>query len=206
MITKKPFATISYNSQKYLTFVLDTMIEERLIEFYLFINHYPEEDEKKQHIHLFVIPAGKIDTEIFRERLIELTPNNDLPLRSLPCVSSKFADWYLYALHDKDYLMTKLESRKYHYNKEAFVYSDEEYFTQYLHTTDFSKYKRLARFKEMVLSGVPFDLLVANGFIPPQLVYQYSRTYDSILNSKNLDIDTILTGEITDRGDRDGHD
>lgn len=201
MNTAKPFATISYNSKEFLKTQLDQMMEDKTLEFYCFISHLPEEDERKEHIHLFVIPMYKMDTEDFRDRLVEPIPG-DLPRRCLPCVSSKFVDWYLYGLHDRDYLAMKMETRKYKYQREEMVTPDYEYFIQLIHRCDFSKWKRQRRFKEMVESGETFDSLCSNGFIPAQLIYQYQKLYQSMLDNKY----NYFNFDRTDRGDKVGHD
>ena len=63
MNTRSPISTISYNTEQFLIRELNKLIrEDRIIEFYAFIYHYPEEDEKNGHRHLFVIPSTTVDT------------------------------------------------------------------------------------------------------------------------------------------------
>lgn len=178
MRTSSPFSTISYNTIPFLKAKLQELMQLGKIEFYSFISHLPEEDEKKDHIHLFVIPNGLYDTQSFIDYLIE--PDKDItkpPLKCIRCVHSKFSDWYLYGIHDIDYLATKCESRKYHYNKEDFVVADYDYFNELIHSCDFSKYKAFSKFRESVKSGVSFKELFEKGFIPVQQIRQYERAY-----------------------------
>ena len=73
MNTRSPISTISYNTEQFLIRELNKLIrEDRIIEFYAFIYHYPEEDEKKGHRHLFVIPSTTVDTFSLNERLKQI--------------------------------------------------------------------------------------------------------------------------------------
>lgn len=181
MLTSKLFSTISYNSKDFLVRKLDEMICAHIIDFYIFIEHFPEEDEKKNHKHLLIVPSSRVDTCVFVEKLREpdpLCPNN--PLGCIRCVSSKFVDWYLYSIHDPDYLLSKGETRKYTYTDDDFVMSDKDYFLELKHTCDFNQYKQFSRFRDLVASGVEFDELLYNGFIPIHRVYQYEKAYRDI--------------------------
>lgn len=197
-----PIATISYNSDNFLVEALNRLIDERYIEFWAFIQHIPEEDEKKPHKHLYIIPACLLDTMKIQERLQEVDfEHPDLPpLGCIRFVRSKFVDWYLYALHDKDYLASKNETRKYHYDKNEIVCSDSDYMSELVHTSDFSKYKVFATFRESVQSGVPFKELFANGFIPVQQIIQWKKAYNLMLFG-DMDVD-----EKTYRAGRVGHE
>lgn len=197
-----PISTISYNSDSFLVETLNKLIDEHYIEFWAFIQHLPEEDERKAHKHLYVIPACLIDTMMLQSRLQELDINNpDLPpLGSIRFVRSKFADWYLYSLHDRDYLASKNEQRKFHYTKEEFVCSDPDYMSELVHTSDFSKYKVFANFRDSVKSGVSFKELFQNGFIPVQQIIQWKKAYNLMLFG-DMDVD-----EKTFRGGRKGHE
>ena len=179
MITSKPFSTISYNSANFLRVRLDSLLKGGLIVFYAFVKHRPEDDEKKEHIHVYLVPKTKMDTEYITEELVEFDKKHpDLPLKCMPCKSSKFADWYMYNLHDSNYLLSKGQSRKYHYLKEDFVVSDETYFLDEIYSIDRSKFCGSQRIKEAVQNGCSFEDLVFNGQIPVQLINQYKFFYD----------------------------
>ena len=104
MRTSKPFSSISYNSDKFLIFTLNNLVQSRVIDFWLFINHFPESDESKNHKHLFVVPNGTFDTDKLKDYLIEVVPGCDKPLTCIFCKSSKFTDFFLYSIHDEVYL------------------------------------------------------------------------------------------------------
>ena len=202
MNTRSPIATISYNTNSFLIKELNSMIADKLIEFWAFVEHVPEEDEKKIHKHLYVVPSSTVDTFRINERLSELDINNPNlpPLGCIRWVHSKFADWYLYAIHDRDYLATKQEERKYHYEKSDIVVSDSDYFNELIHTCDFSKYKMFAKFRDSVSSGVSFKTLFSNGFIPVQQIIQWKKAYN-LMRFGDMDYD-----ERTVRGGRKGHE
>ena len=105
MKTRRAFSTISYNTISFLRVTLEKMIVQGKIDFYAFIEHMPEEDELKKHIHLYVEPCGEINTTTFCNELLEVDTDNvdSKPLGCIRCVPSKFPDWYMYVLHDKEH-------------------------------------------------------------------------------------------------------
>lgn len=127
MKTTKPLATISYNTEPFLALKLDELLKARKIQFYAFIKHQPEEDEKKAHFHVYVEPSSKIDTNDLKDAFIEKDPNgSDKPLKTLNWGKSDFKNWFWYSMHDKRYLASKFESRKYSYHVEDFISSDDD--------------------------------------------------------------------------------
>ena len=196
MITRSPISTISYNSFDFLLKQLCGLVNEHVIEFWCFIEHLPEDDETKAHKHLFVIPSSNIDTFALRNRMLEVDVKNpdNPPLGCINWRKSKFIDWYLYVLHDVDYLVSKGESRRFHYNKNELVCSDTDYLVELIHMCDFSPYKKFSQFRDCVNSGVPFEDLVRRGFVPIPQIYQWSRCY------------TIMKFEGTNRGGRPNHE
>ena len=112
MKTTMPTSTISYNSGGFLKLKLDELLKAKVIQFYAFIEHVPEEDEKKKHKHLYIEPAKSVQTEELRDELreyVEETP--DKPLGCMPFGKSKFGDWYLYAIHDEAYLLVRVNAQ-----------------------------------------------------------------------------------------------
>lgn len=127
MKTTKPLATISYNSEPFLALKLDELYKARKIQFYAFIKHQPEEDEKKAHFHVYVEPSSKIDTNDLKDVFIEKDPNgSNKPLKTLNWGKSDFSNWFWYSMHDPRYLASKFESRKYSYHVEDFISSDDD--------------------------------------------------------------------------------
>lgn len=196
MKTSKAFSTISYNSEGFLVATLQRLVDTRKIDFFAFVEHFPEEDETKMHKHLYIVPNGKIDTDQVRTELLEVDISNPLakPLGCMPCKSSKFADWFLYGLHDSNYLASKGQTRKYHYTKSDFIVSDGDYFNEEIHTIDHTKYNRFQELVRALEDGKSFAEFLATGLVPLQQTYAYEKAFD------------ILSERGTHRGDRTGHE
>ena len=162
------------------------MVENGVLDFWGFIEHLPEKDEQKKHKHVYFMPSGQIHTDVIKNQLREPDPLRfDKPLGVTIFKSSKFADWYLYGLHDKDYLGTKGQYREYQYKKEEFIVSDEDFFNEEIHCIDISKLNQMKNLRECIDDGVPFDEMLYNGQIPVQLVGQYRFIYD-VLTQRSL--------------------
>lgn len=163
MKTSKPFSTISYNSKDFLEIKLNELVERQVISFYVFIEHYAEEDEKRKHIHLIIFPNGQYQTDALKDYLSEpdFSDLTKKPLGIMPCQSSKWGDWYLYACHDVSYLTSKNQSRHYHYLETDFVSPDADYLHELVRTIDRSKYAKTQDFVNAVNNGVPLsDMLL----------------------------------------------
>lgn len=179
MLTTKPFSTISYNSAEFLVLKLNEMLKAREISFWAFVGHYAERDEGKNHIHLYVVPDKRIQTSQFVDAMKELDVSNPLapPLGVMPCQSSKFADWFLYASHDSAYLLTKGQKREYHYTTSDFATSHEDYFHELVHTIDRTKYYRQVEILEKMKTGSSLEDLVRTGQIPIAQLSQWERAF-----------------------------
>ena len=137
--------------------------------------------------------------------LVEYDPTH--PEKPLGCVgvkSSKFYDWYMYSIHDVDYLSSKGQSRKYHYRREEVACSDTDYLNEEIHQMDMSKLSKVKALNEAIRKNVPFEELLMRGQIPVQQVYAFQKTYGMLQTytfrngrdtHQNVDEDT---GEILD--------
>ena len=183
MRTSKPFSMISYNTEAFLQEKLDELRQAGLIQFWAFIEHLPEEDEKKAHKHLYIIPAKLIDTQRIEKALqeIDLTDITAKPLGAIFPQSSKFADWYLYGLHDKKYLAYKGQKRKYHYNDNAFVVSCQDTFRELKNLIDYTEINRLSLILEKAENGESLASIIKTSNIPLQLIGQVRQLYDIIV-------------------------
>lgn len=194
MKTSKPFSTISYNTSDYLNQKLGDLLSRRQIDFYCWVLHYPEEDESKEHKHLYIVPNGRVDTDQVLDYLLELDPKKpDKPLKCMRPHSSKFADWYLYALHDTAYLASKGQARKYHYVIDDVITPDRDYLLEEVHTIDFAKLNRFNALRDAAVSGRPFEDLLMNGSIPIQQTYAYREAY------------ALMSNFNTNRNGKEGH-
>lgn len=198
MRTSKPISTISYNSQEFLIHQLNELMKNHKICDWMFINHFAEADEKKNHIHLWLKPNTLLDTMDLQQFFTELDPKN--PMKPLKCIdfrTSQTDDWVLYNMHHEPYLASKGESREYHYIKDDFVYADEDTFDDiYNHALKGSEWAKrnqiLCQLNDGNLNPVN---LVLNGTVPLNLAsqlnaLQYMRTHYGQL----------------DRGGRDNHE
>lgn len=196
MKTKRLISTISYNSEQFLQSLLDSMVSDGVIEYWYAILHQPEDDETKEHFHLIVQPSFSIDTNSFRHQFEELDPNNPLPRSCMPFRPSKsFADWYLYAVHHKGYLMWKGEVRKHSYTFYDFIGSDLDLLQAMVNECDIQKYRCYEMIYLAAERKVPFSMLVAEGHVPIGLINQFRTLYECIIDDS-----------VTYRGCRVGHE
>lgn len=205
MRTTKPISTVWFGSEEFLKYKLDDLVKRNVIDFYAFIKHLPEEDQKKEHRHLYVVPSSRIDTQSLTDHLTEFDTTNLKPIIPLPWRSSKFGDWLLYNLHDSVYLASKGQERKYHYDVKEVVTSNDDYFTELRHQIDMSKFKTQDRVKAMLEQGIRFQDIVAMGVIPVQQINQYKVFADMILDSfeRNYKPKTNRNGKVAPNDDDD---
>lgn len=176
MKTSKPFSTISYNTITFLKRYLDKAIDEGEISFYAFIRHLPEDDEAREHIHLFVVPNGKIDTVFFAHKFEQFVAREKLPRRWMMCRSSKFGDWYLYGLHDADFLEAKGQRRKHQYSPNQVYCSDSLELKEYIDQIDYTCYTSLGSAIRAARSGESMDSYLMR--VPVKMVH--FRSIESI--------------------------
>lgn len=198
MRTSKPISTISYNSQEFLVTKLEELVRNHKISDYVFINHFKEQDEKKNHIHLWIRPNTLLDTMTLQDFLKEIDPAN--PTKPLKCIDFRISDideWILYCQHFSPYLASKGESREYHYTKDDFVPYDEDTFDDlYNHAFKGSNWAQRNQILQTLKEGqINPATLVLNGSVPLTLASQlnalkYLQTHYGTL----------------DRGEHDNHE
>lgn len=197
MKTTKPISTVSYNSAQFLYGVLQRLVSNEIIQFFAFIEHTPEEDEKKSHFHVYLEPAKPVDTLWLRKQFIEPVkdrPNE--PLASLPFQSSKWVDWYWYVLHDPAYLAAKNQSRKYTYIQDDIVTNDLDYLLEKVRVNPNPK-AELVRVLDMLQAG----------YRPLQIAAQLNvpiRNLGYFMDSMQVLANNIR--QITDRNGRVTHE
>ena len=185
MKTRKPISSISYNSTDFLKLKLEELRKAKIISVWFFIEHQPEEDEKKVHKHLYILPAKTIQTDDIVDELIE-PQFEDLqkPLKTLHFrACNSFADWYLYSIHDKSYLLRKGEKRKYSYIPDDFVCSDRDELDEMVHEIDMTDYTAVGRMIDAIDQGITFDEYVRRGAVPLQLFKNYEYAFDLLKSS-----------------------
>lgn len=175
MRTSKPIATISYNTEEHLKMKLDELVKAHKISDWMYIFHLAEEDEKKNHFHLWLKPNTLVDTMDLQKHFEELDLQNPTkPLRCIDFKTSKTDDWILYSEHYGPYLASKGESREVVYSKNDFKYMDEDTFEDsYNHAHKGSDWAHRNQILESLRSGQvrPQDL-VLSGTVPLNLASQ----------------------------------
>lgn len=143
---------ISYNTDKFLEYILTELTNAHKIEYWMFINHMPEDETeiaeeniKKKHKHVTIKTNGRIDSM----DIISLSqePDPDHPGKYLKCVGfRKMHDndntrnhKFLYDKHDKKYLESQGYKRKYNYQWEDFHVSDQDEFELYIARLQYPK-------------------------------------------------------------------
>ena len=196
MKTRMPVSTISFNSAPFLALKLRELTRSKLLEFWFFVVHKPEDDEggKKQHIHLYAVPAKTIQTEDLRTEFLEPDPSgSEKPLGCLPFKSSKFADAYLYFLHNKAYLASKGQTRKFHYAHNEIITSDSDFLLAEARSIDMLSVSPYADMMDAIEHGISWEEYFSRGLIPiPQI--------------KNFRDAFLFLSEYRDRTFRNGRD
>lgn len=195
MKTRMPIATISYNTDDFLIQKLGELTKAKIISKWYFIEHIPEDDEEKAHKHLYIEPAKQLQTDDLLEEFIEpVLTDLKKPLKCLHFRNSKFAEWYLYALHDKAYLASKGQSRRYHYVREQIVCSDSDELLEDIKHIDFTKFSAEYRMLNAVREGLTFEEYFAVGGVPLQQFNNYQKAWQFLISSQ------------TGRGDGEVHE
>lgn len=170
MLTYCKLSNISYNSDEFLKRQLNTLLESGKISYWAFINHQPEEDEKKPHKHLIIFPDVKLETRELDTMFLEEDPTNDKPLKCMLWNrTSSINDWYLYALHDATYLKLKYgEDVKIHYSKEDIISSDEDITNDLIYNAyHLNNFWKSTKWQKFVNDGLSASDIVKRGYIAP---------------------------------------
>lgn len=189
MNTSKPFSTITYNTPKYLQNKLDDFVEEGILAFYSFIKHNGEDDEggKKDHIHLYIIPSKRVNTEALANEFCEI-PEGYQPhegekipyLKWLICQSSKFDDWEQYTLHDALYISSKGLSKKFVYTTDDYITSDLDTLNSMIKQINTEALTPYRSIQQAIQDGITWQRFVLRGTIPINQLGNFERAWDSI--------------------------
>lgn len=187
MRTSKPISSISYNTEEHLRNVLEELYRNHVISDYMYIYHFKEEDEAKDHWHIWIEPNRMLDTMGLQEKFKELDLSNPTkPLGVINFQSSKTDDWILYVMHFEPYLLSKGQSRKYHYTKDDFKYADEMTFEErFNHALYGSEWAANNQRIEWLKSGKvkPLDLIMS-GAVPVQMASAMA-SLDRLMTNRN---------------------
>lgn len=191
MKTIKPISTVSWNTEEFLNKILNNLVANHTVLFWFYVKHFAESDEKKEHIHLYIEPDIRIDTNDLRSQFEEIPSKDSVCkdiIRPLPFTVSKFDTAYLYFTHNKLYLDSHGFSKQF-YNYHDVVTSDEYLLHEKIALIDYYKIEggRANQVKQAILSGVSFEEMCDSGMIPIQQIKQYQLFYTMLVSkySKN---------------------
>lgn len=198
MRTTKPISTISFNTPDFLKIKLTELTDSGIISFWAFIRHQPEDDEggKKFHCHVYMEPSKLIQTDDIKSELKEFDPSNpEHPLGCIGCTFSKWGDWYLYALHDRRYLASKGESRRFDYSYSDIVCSDPDELLYKVRSIDMSSLSPYADMIDAMRQGLSWSdyFFLHAGSIPVRQAYIYEKVWYTVSHA------------FTDRANRPPH-
>ena len=180
--TTKTISTISYNTDDFLIDKLNQLIKLKKIAYYIFIHHFAEKDETKNHIHLLIEPYGKIDLPDLVDEFNEVDVDKPgfflgvMPFR----ITQDFGDWYFYVLHDSDYLISKGLKKEFCYNQSDMITSDVDVLNELVHRIDFRKFKKESEIIKALQNGSSKYDLLKTGLCSMREFYQYERSIDVI--------------------------
>lgn len=196
MRTRNPISTISFNTKEYLILKLNEFVKAKKLSFWVAIKHKPEDDEggAKEHFHVFAIPSKQLQTDDLRDDLKEFDPFfPGKPRGCLMFFSSKYNDWCLYALHDKSYLASKNQSRRFHYSYDDFFSSNDDDNLLLYRGIDRMSLSPYSAMLDAQKVGLSFAEFFRRGTIPIQQVNLYQSAWNILLQSD------------TNRGNSQGH-
>lgn len=197
MKTTKPISTISYNSLPFLIHKLDDLVKTEILSFWCVIEHQAEEDEKKDHCHVYMEPAKPVETTWLKKQFIELDNEHpETPLGVLPINKSKFVDWYWYGLHDKAYLASKNQSRKHHYDPSQMLTSDPECLAEYVRQNPNPK-AELLKVMEMIMQGYSALQIAIQMNVPTRNLAYFMQGIQTLFEHRL---------EVTDRNGQPSHE
>lgn len=205
MKTRLPFSTISFNTEPYLILKLTELRNAKILSDWFFIPHKAEDDEckGKEHFHVFMIPSKGVQTDDIRQELKEFDPTHpDKPRGTLAFRFSKFGSWYLYAIHDHDYLASKGESRKFHYCYDDLRASDPDVLYEYYYEIDvLEEIGAFKGMKEAKSKGLSFSEFFNQGKVPVAQVNNYLKSWELILIDRTDRGDHLPHAVMNDQGD-----
>lgn len=167
----------------------------------------------KDHIHLYIEPSKIVQTDDLRKAFLEYDPQYSVsdysedrvllhdnpddhvvdpdvkivrkkkPRGCLLFRNSKFSDWYLYGLHDKRYLSSKGQSRKYHYSHDDIVSSDYDDLLFLSRSIDLISLSPYADMEEAQRNGVTFAEYFRRGTVPLPQVVLFERAWYLLQNN-----------------------
>ena len=188
MQTSKKISNITYNTPLWLQHKLNDLKEAGYIEFWAFFDHKPEMEKdnlanKKRHIHFFIKPNKRIDTMKLSRELWQYEIGSNKPLKPTDDwhIVNSWPDWWLYGLHDPEYLRHKGLEREFHYQYSDCYCSDLETLERMVSFIDLSEVYRKEIIYQAADAGLSFKQAMARGVFgeKPQA---FAALYSALLN------------------------
>lgn len=197
-MTKRPLSTISFNSEKFLCSALSSLVEAGKVQSWLYVKHKAEEDTKKEHIHLLLVPCSVVNPVAVRKSFIEPSFDGRGDLGCLPFNPSKISDWLLYSLHYEPYLCGKGLVRHNHYKLSDVVTNESSDYVYQLfnEAVESLSNSRVSNFLDMVNSGASFGELLASGIVPPNQVIFYDKLFKTYRRNANKNSESCNTNDV----------
>lgn len=209
MKTRRVLSNISFNSLEFFETIINGLYLDGIVDWAYWILHFPDKDDKKEHIHFVFQPSKAIDTVDFQLSFLEFPFHGN---RKPKKPTSRFQpvlsldDWLLYCKHDHNYLLSKGLSRTISYDWSDFHSTDFDSLEHDINNIDHLKYGRMSILSNGVDEHVPFADLVQKGFIPINFRSQYEAQYSALKrlrdNEKRLKdwekIDALEKGKSVD--------
>lgn len=182
MKTTCPISTINYNSPEYLARKLTALSEAGNFDFWTFVPHKPDVDEKKPHNHVYVRPAKQVDTSALTRAIgIEIFPDGTQGSNVKLWMKSKtFADWYLYGLHDPLYLASKGLKRNVSYTQDDFRASSKEDFLALVAEVNFRPPLSPEFLEFFAERGTPWAEIVHTARVNPSQYLGFKAMYNDV--------------------------
>lgn len=200
--TSRSISSISYNSIPFLESRLKTFLDSDKLQFWAYIFHHGEslgldEGLGKDHIHLLLIPNGRIDLAQLGRMFTEFLPHEPKrPLRCMPFRVSDVSEWIMYVLHDADYLASKNLVRQYRYQLSDIVSSDDVYLGQlYVEALQRFNNDPLVKLRRAAEKSLSFSDLVASGQISLGQIRNAEVMYGYLFNDRVAKVEQGLEME-----------
>lgn len=186
--TQKPISSISYNSGEFLKQKIEYWKSCGLIEFGMWIKHKAEEDEKKDHYHVYIIPAKRIQTMDLENDSHEFDPDKpNNPKKCMRFQNSKEQDWIQYVLHDPEYMAEKGLEKKYCYGLDEIMSTDEDTLNIIIsEIKDDIKGRLDNRIRQAVNNGMSWRQISLSGIVPMNQVNNARWLYMAITDQDRI--------------------
>lgn len=192
MKTSAIVSNITWNTASFFQATVSQLVQEGIVDWFHAIEHKPETEQKKTHIHFCLKPSKALDLNWLSMRLSEFVVGEDKPRKPTSDwrkLSSKtLSDWLLYALHDKTYLARKFKSKSFHYSLEDFMTSDKNVLDGLYEEAQDSDGGLVVRLRKAFESGLSLKEVLLSGAVPLSLFRNAQDLwglFESTLSRKN---------------------